>query len=82
MASKKKSVSDKFACSFCGKSQSIVKKLVAGPGVYICDECIELCNEIVLEEGDLNRFDRDFLLFLPHLVNQCSTWVNDVHEKG
>lgn len=37
-------------CSFCGKSQEQVRKLVAGPGVYICDECIELCNEIVLEE--------------------------------
>lgn len=39
-------------CSFCGKSQDQVKKLVAGPGVYICDECIELCNEIVEEEID------------------------------
>lgn len=37
-------------CSFCGKSQEQVKKLVAGPGVYICDECIELCNEIIEEE--------------------------------
>ena len=37
-------------CSFCGKSQELVKKLIAGPGVYICDECIELCNEILLEE--------------------------------
>ena len=40
-------------CSFCGKSQKQVKKLIAGPGVYICDECIELCNEIIEEEvGD------------------------------
>ncbi len=39
-------------CSFCGKGQDQVKKLVAGPGVYICDECIELCNEIVEEELD------------------------------
>src|SRR6056297_3526087 len=39
-------------CSFCGKSQDQVKKLVAGPGVYICDECIDLCNEIVEEELD------------------------------
>jgi hypothetical protein len=38
-----------LACSFCGKSQKQVKKLVAGPGVYICDECIDLCNEIVAE---------------------------------
>ncbi len=60
MSSKKKPAGDKFSCSFCGKSQSIVKKLVAGPGVYICDECIELCNEIVLEEGDVNRFDKNF----------------------
>lgn len=37
-------------CSFCGKLQEQVKKLVAGPGVYICDECIELCNEIIEEE--------------------------------
>ena len=37
-------------CSFCGKSQKQVKKLIAGPGVYICDECIDLCNEIIDEE--------------------------------
>lgn len=41
---------DLLKCSFCGKSQKQVKKLIAGPGVYICDECIELCNEIVDEE--------------------------------
>ncbi len=45
-------------CSFCGKSQKQVKKLIAGPGVYICDECIDLCNEIIEEEladgGDLS----------------------------
>src|SRR2546421_11597134 len=37
-------------CSFCGKSQKKVKKLIAGPGVYICDECINLCNDIIREE--------------------------------
>ena len=37
-------------CSFCGKSQKQVKKLIAGPGVYICDECIDLCNEIIEED--------------------------------
>ena len=41
---------DQLLCSFCGKSQRQVKKLIAGPGVYICDECIELCNEIIDEE--------------------------------
>src|SRR5271167_932621 len=41
---------DLLNCSFCGKSQKQVKKLIAGPGVYICDECIELCNDIIAEE--------------------------------
>ncbi len=48
-------------CSFCGKSQKQVKKLIAGPGVYICDECIELCNEIIeeeLSEGTDLQFDQ------------------------
>jgi ATP-dependent Clp protease ATP-binding subunit ClpX len=42
--------SDLVKCSFCGKSQKQVKKLIAGPGVYICDECIDLCNDIIEEE--------------------------------
>jgi len=46
-------------CSFCGKSQEIVKKLVAGPDVYICDECIELCNEILIEEAG-SEFENNF----------------------
>ncbi|WP_239254797.1 ATP-dependent protease ATP-binding subunit ClpX [Listeria ilorinensis] len=43
-------------CSFCGKTQDQVRKLVAGPGVYICDECIELCNEIIEEELNVSEF--------------------------
>ena len=38
-------------CSFCGKSQHEVKKLIAGPTVFICDECVELCNDIIQEEN-------------------------------
>jgi ATP-dependent Clp protease ATP-binding subunit ClpX len=58
-------------CSFCGKSQKQVKKLIAGPGVYICDECIDLCNEIIEEElaegadvnfEDLPKPKRDLLV--------------------
>jgi len=49
-------------CSFCGKSQEQVRKLIAGPGVYICDECIELCNEIIEEE--LTRTTEDIQRFL------------------
>src|SRR5918995_185462 len=41
-----------LVCSFCGKSQDEVRKLIAGPTVYICDECIDLCNDIIAEEGD------------------------------
>jgi ATP-dependent Clp protease ATP-binding subunit ClpX len=47
---KSSEANDQLLCSFCGKSQRQVKKLIAGPGVYICDECIDLCNEIIDEE--------------------------------
>jgi len=59
MSSKKKDENSKLNCSFCGKSQDIVKKLVAGPDVYICDECIELCNEFVAEDRH-KAFEEDF----------------------
>ncbi len=58
MATKKKDEKTKLFCSFCGKSQDIVRKLVAGPEVYICDECIELCNEIVAEEKEISSEDQ------------------------
>ncbi|NSW75634.1 MAG: ATP-dependent Clp protease ATP-binding subunit ClpX [Candidatus Atribacteria bacterium] len=50
----------KLRCSFCGKNQSEVKKLIAGPGVYICNECIELCNEILKE--DVRNKKKEFVL--------------------
>jgi len=49
---KKDEVNDNLFCSFCGKNQKEVKKLIAGPAVYICDECIQLCSEIIEEETD------------------------------
>ena len=53
---------DLLKCSFCGKSQKQVRKLIAGPGVYICDECIELCNEIIEEElGEAAEADETVL---------------------
>ncbi|MEO6885919.1 MAG: ATP-dependent Clp protease ATP-binding subunit ClpX [Jatrophihabitantaceae bacterium] len=53
---------DLLKCSFCGKSQKQVKKLIAGPGVYICDECIDLCNEIIEEElSETSEFTFDEL---------------------
>ncbi len=67
---------DLLKCSFCGKSQKQVKKLIAGPGVYICDECIDLCNEIIEEElsesSDLGLDElpkpREIFEFLEHYV--------------
>ena len=41
---------DSVHCSFCGKSQDEVKKIVAGPGVYICNECVDLCQQIITQE--------------------------------
>ena len=63
-------------CSFCGKTQKQVKKLIAGPGVYICDECIDLCNEIIEEElaepGDLTMDElprpREIFAFLDDYI--------------
>ncbi|MCL1834275.1 MAG: ATP-dependent Clp protease ATP-binding subunit ClpX, partial [Leptospirales bacterium] len=57
--SKKKEPAASLVCSFCGKSQENVKRLVAGPDVYICDECIELCNEILIEELEITS-DHNF----------------------
>src|SRR5512135_3331145 len=59
-------------CSFCGKSQHEVRKLIAGPSVFICDECIELCNDIIREEGsstEAARADRNKLP-TPHEIRQ------------
>ncbi len=68
-----KSSGDKLLyCSFCGKSQHEVRKLIAGPSVFICDECIELCNDIIREEGagsDGQRADRTKLP-TPHEIRQ------------
>jgi ATP-dependent Clp protease ATP-binding subunit ClpX len=55
---------DDLLCSFCGKSQDEVKKLIAGPSVYICDECIQLCNEIIAEEYS-QEIDEEFTDQLP-----------------
>ena len=49
---KKEEPNDNLFCSFCGKNQKEVKKLIAGPAVYICDECIQLCSEIIEEENE------------------------------
>lgn len=56
-------------CSFCGKSQHEVKKLIAGPSVYVCDECVELCNDIILEELEDETSSAVNKLPTPHEIN-------------
>ncbi|MBK7006318.1 MAG: ATP-dependent Clp protease ATP-binding subunit ClpX [Burkholderiales bacterium] len=66
MAEKKGSSSEKtLYCSFCGKSQHEVKKLIAGPSVFVCDECIELCNEIIRDELPVSSDAKDGKTDLP-----------------
>ena len=67
---------DLLKCSFCGKSQKQVKKLIAGPGVYICDECVELCNEIIeerLAEAAEEAKDYGFVDHVVRSANQVPT---------
>ena len=66
MAEKKGTSSEKtLYCSFCGKSQHEVKKLIAGPSVFVCDECIELCNEIIRDELPASTVAKDARSELP-----------------
>lgn len=61
---------DRLRCSFCGKNQDEVKRLIAGPTVYICDECIDLCNDIILEEGANEKAAVMQRLLTPKEINQ------------
>ena len=76
-------------CSFCGKSQHEVRKLIAGPSVFVCDECVELCNDIIREEmqektasggeklpkpQEINDVPKRFFLLLSTIIT--SAWVH------
>ncbi len=63
-------VNDKLFCSFCGKNQKEVKKLIAGPAVYICDECIQLCSEIIEEEGTKSTEESPKALLTPKEIKE------------
>ena len=70
MSDDDKSVDNKLLyCSFCGKSQQDVKKLIAGPSVFVCDECVELCNDIIREELIEHEVAEDRKLPSPHEIN-------------
>ena len=67
---------DSVHCSFCGKSQNEVKKIVAGPGVYICNECVDLCKEIIDQELAEDQTDTDFRVPTPEeIVKQLDDYV-------
>nr|MDP9019724.1 ATP-dependent Clp protease ATP-binding subunit ClpX [Actinomycetota bacterium] len=87
---------DLLKCSFCGKSQKQVKKLIAGPGVYICDECIDLCNEIIEEElsetaelrfdelpkpRDIHEFLNDYIVGQEHAKKILSVAVYNHYKR-
>ena len=75
-------------CSFCGKGQDEVEKLVAGPGVYICDECIGLCNGILADENTTPRMpdwralsDETILAGLPQVAAMSAQAEFSLHER-
>jgi ATP-dependent Clp protease ATP-binding subunit ClpX len=74
---RKENSSGELVCSFCGKSQDEVKKLIAGPSVYICDECVSLCNEIIQEEYEQKEKDRErgFLLKPQEIKEKLDQYV-------
>ena len=73
---------EQLLCSFCGKSQRQVKKLIAGPGVYICDECIDLCNEIIDEELTTpSALDLDNLPRPKEIYTQLNDYVVSQEES-
>ena len=80
---KKDEHNDNLFCSFCGKNQKEVKKLIAGPAVYICDECIQLCSEIIEEENEKEAGDFENLMIPQEIKNRLDDYVieQDVAKK-
>ena len=73
--SKKGDLNDNLFCSFCGKNQKEVKKLIAGPAVYICDECIQLCSEIIEEEKGKDVDGMEQLIFPKEIKTMLDDYV-------
>ena len=63
-------------CSFCGKNQNEVAKLIAGPSVFICDECVDLCNEIISDELEEKSSKSKEELPKPHEINSCLLYTS------
>jgi ATP-dependent Clp protease ATP-binding subunit ClpX len=75
LMSRKNDENDNLFCSFCGKSQNEVKKLIAGPAVYICDECIQLCSEIIEEESEKDARETEVALVPKELKKMLDEYV-------
>ena len=73
--SKKGDMNDNLFCSFCGKNQKEVQKLIAGPAVYICDECIQLCSEIIEEEKEKDTDGMEHLLYPKEIKAMLDDYV-------
>jgi len=80
---KKDESNDNLFCSFCGKNQKEVKKLIAGPAVYICDECIQLCSEIIEEENEKEAGEFENLMIPQEIKKRLDDYVieQDVAKK-
>ena len=72
---KKEDLTDNLFCSFCGKNQKEVSKLIAGPAVYICDECIQLCSEIIEEETEQNAASQQRTLVPKQIKEMLDDYV-------
>ncbi|MDP2643960.1 MAG: ATP-dependent Clp protease ATP-binding subunit ClpX [Desulfobacterales bacterium] len=72
---KKEDTNDNLFCSFCGKNQKEVKKLIAGPAVYICDECIQLCSEIVEEKNEKKEAQKELILIPKEIKAMLDDYV-------
>jgi len=72
---KKKDENDNLFCSFCGKNQSEVRKLIDGPAVYICDECIQLCSEIIEEESEKDAKDSERIMVPKEIKGKLDGYV-------
>ncbi|AOY60690.1 MULTISPECIES: ATP-dependent Clp protease ATP-binding subunit ClpX [Desulfococcus] len=73
--SRKNEENDNLFCSFCGKSQNEVKKLIAGPAVYICDECIQLCSEIIEEESEKDARETEIAMIPKEIKKMLDEYV-------
>ncbi|MEZ4527937.1 MAG: ATP-dependent Clp protease ATP-binding subunit ClpX [Desulfobacterales bacterium] len=73
--SRKKDDQDNLFCSFCGKNQNEVRKLIAGPAVYICDECIQLCSEIIEEENEKESVEHEISLIPREIKSVLDDYV-------